>query len=171
MCGVAGSGKSTVAAALATANDWVYLDGDDYHSPASIERMRRGEPLTDADRAPWLAAIRDAYAGQVRAGATVMVACSALTRAHRNALRSPDLDVRFLQLSIPRDASLARLRSRGGHFAGPALAASQHAALQPLESDEPGIAIDGTMPLDRLIAAATAYTINGILPAPENQGQ
>lgn len=171
VCGVAGAGKSTVAAAVATTNGWVYLDGDDFHSSASIERMRRGEPLADAARMPWLAAILDAVAEQLRAGARVIVACSALTRAHRDALRSPDLDVRFLQLSIPQGTSLARLQVRSGHFAGPELAASQHASLQPLQPDEPGMTIDGTMHLDQLIAAATAYVINGIMPATDSWGQ
>jgi gluconokinase len=130
--------------------------------------MRSGESLTDAARTPWLAAIHDAFAERLRAGTKVIVACSALTRAHRNALRSPDLDVRFLQLSIPQGTSLARLQARSGHFAGPGLAASQHASLQQLQPDEPGITIDGTMHLDQLIAAATAYVIHGMTPATDS---
>jgi gluconokinase len=171
VCGVAGAGKSTVAAGVARALGWELVEGDDFHTRSSIERMRRGLPLTDSDRAPWLAAIRDAVMARLDDGSRVVVACSALTRDHRSALRMPGCDIRFLQLPLPPASALARLQERSGHFAGPVLAASQHATLEPLGPDEPGIAIDGTMPLDRLIAIATAYAIAGAASVTESQAR
>src|SRR3546814_12212494 len=81
--GVSGSGKTTIAAMLAGRLHWRFEEGDNLHSPANIEKMRRGIPLTDDDRGPWLRAIADVISGWIADGQPGVVACSALTRAYR----------------------------------------------------------------------------------------
>lgn len=87
VCGVCGSGKTTVGKALARALSASFIDADDLHPPPNLEKLRAGTPLTDADRAPWLDAVADAAAVQADAEPVVVVACSALKRAYREALR------------------------------------------------------------------------------------
>jgi len=95
--GVAGCGKSTVAALLAERLGWELLEGDGLHPATNVERMSAGVPLTDDDRAPWLAAIAEWMRERLDAGRPVVVACSALARRYRDVLRRDD--VLFLHLS------------------------------------------------------------------------
>ena len=150
--GVEGSGKSTVGGRLARALGLPFIEGDDFHSEQSIDKMRQGVALSDDDRWAWLAAVRRA----ARAAAPAVVACSALTRAHRDALRLIG-EIRFVWLRIaPADAH-ARCARRHDHFAGSALVTSQFATLQPPEDDEVDVAtFDATAPPDELIAAVRA---------------
>lgn len=129
--GVSGSGKTTVGREVAARAGWPFLDGDDFHVPGARARMARGEGLTDADRAPWLARLR---AG-LEALPDVVLACSALRRAYRDALRMPGLT--FLFLDVPRELLQARLAARAGHYAGPGLLPSQLATLEAPSPDEP----------------------------------
>jgi carbohydrate kinase (thermoresistant glucokinase family) len=133
--GVSGSGKSTVGALLAEGLGWPFEDGDEFHPPANIAKMSAGQPLTDDDRWPWLAAIAARIARARASGAGVVLGCSALKRAYRDALRDGHGDVRFLHLTGDPDLILARQASRTGHFMPPSLMASQFATLEPPEGE------------------------------------
>lgn len=142
--GVSGSGKSTVADVLADQLGWGQADADDFHSAANVAKMHAGIPLTDEDRASWLAALRDWITA---ASDDVVVACSALKRAYRDELRQAQADVRFLELSGDRELIAERMGERTDHFMPAGLLDSQLAALESLQSDEPGTVVDvGTAP-------------------------
>ena len=136
--GVSGCGKSLIGQRLATALGANFTDGDSLHPSANIAKMRRGEPLNDADRAPWLAQVGDT----LRAGNTV-VACSALKRAYRDQIRArAAAPVTFLYLRGQRDTLLDRMSTRPGHFMPPALLDSQLATLEPPAPDEAHLTAD-----------------------------
>ncbi len=158
--GVAGSGKTTVAAQLALRLDAVFAEGDDFHSPANVAKMSAGRPLTDADRRPWLAAIRDWLAEQHAAGRAAVVPCSALKRAYRDLLREAG-PVRFVHLTGSPELLAARIEARAGHFMKPEMLASQLATLEPLGPDEPGVSIDVAAPPERIVEAALASLTGG----------
>jgi gluconokinase len=129
LMGVAGTGKTTVGRLLAEDVGWLFLDADDFHSPANVEKMRRGEPLDDADRQPWLAALRGRLAEELGAGRSVVLACSALKTAYRERL-SVDERVRFVHLKGDPDLLRRRLGERPAHYFGPGLLESQLKALE-----------------------------------------
>jgi carbohydrate kinase (thermoresistant glucokinase family) len=139
---------------LAQKLGWEFVDGDDFHSPASKEKMGRGEPLTDADRMPWLESLREVVLGWLDQGTNGILACSALKRSYREKLRTGP-EVRFIYLK--RDSTLLeqRLRERTGHFAGSALLSSQIESLEEPSQAEAAITIaeEGT-------AAAVAKIIS-----------
>ena len=134
--GVAGAGKSTVGAALADALGWTFIDADDFHTAENIERIRSGVGLTDEDRAPWLARVRDAMLAAVEASRPAVVACSALKHRYRYALAHGIADVHFVYLRASEALLRYRLATRPGHFAGPAIAAAQAHALEPPDGHE-----------------------------------
>ena len=144
--GVSGCGKSSVGAALSEALSVPYVDGDDLHPATNVAKMARGEPLTDADRWPWL----DRVTETLRSGAPIMVGCSALKRVYRDRLRRAG-EVRFLHLAGTPEVIAARLGARQGHFMPPGLLESQFATLEPPGPDE-AITADIDQPLSRLIA-------------------
>jgi gluconokinase len=139
--GVSGSGKSTVMHALAERVGWPCAEADDFHSPANVQKMRLGHPLTDEDRWPWLAAIAGWIGEQEMAGRDAIVTCSALKRAYRDVLRAGHPSVWFAHVAPPRQVLEERLRRRKGHYMPPSLLASQMATLEPLQPDEPGATI------------------------------
>lgn len=147
--GVSGSGKSTVGRLLAAELDWPFVDGDEFHPPANVARLRAGQPLTDADRAPWLAAIAAWACGQP--GGAV-VACSALRRGYRDILRGSGPDVRFAVLSVEPAVLAQRVEHRPGHFMPASLLASQLATLEPLQPDEDGVTVDAGGTLEQVLA-------------------
>src|SRR5689334_16405247 len=115
--GPAGAGKTTVGERLAASLGWPFADADAFHPAANVEKMRRGEGLTDADRAPWLAALRDHIAATLAAGGHLVLACSALRRAYRDALLPADAPaeaVRFAYLHVSRETLARRLARRRG---------------------------------------------------------
>ncbi|MCW5890347.1 MAG: AAA family ATPase [bacterium] len=151
--GPAGAGKTTVGRRLAETLGWAFHDGDDVHPAANVAKMRRGEPLTDADRAGWLAALHELIAALGARGADAVLACSALRAAHRDVLAGGRDDVRFVYLRVPPDELRRRLEARRGHYMHADLLPSQLATLE-----EPGdaITLDGTRPPDELAAAIRA---------------
>lgn len=128
--GVAGSGKTTVAEALAEALDWPVYDADHYHPEANIAKMTKGEPLTDDDREAWLAALTTQLREHAAARTPAVLACSALKQRYRDQLRV-DATVQFVHLHGDYDLVLARLMERPGHFMKADMLASQFAALEP----------------------------------------
>lgn len=139
--GVTGCGKSTVGLRLASELGAVFADADDLHSPDAVAKMAANVPLVDGDRWPWLARVGEWLA----AGEDRVVACSALRRAYRDAIRDHAPDVVFVHLWAPQPVVEARVRARAestGHFAGTGLVESQYATLEDLEPDERGFAID-----------------------------
>lgn len=147
--GVSGSGKTTVGALLAQRIGVPYVEADDLHPPANVTKMAAGNPLTDDDRKPWLAAI----AGQITAVPGVVVSCSALCRRYREVLRRADARAWFLHLALDEEAATQRVVARPGHFMPPSLVASQFQILEPLES-EPGLVVDATQPAAQIVEAA-----------------
>src|SRR5215218_1732113 len=128
--GVTGVGKTTVGERLAADLGWPFFDADALHPPANVEKLRRGVALTDDDRAPWLAAIRDLMREHARAGRSAVIACSALKQAYRDYLAARTGDVRFVHLTGEFVLIEHRLRERAGHFMSPSLLASQFATLE-----------------------------------------
>jgi gluconokinase len=132
LMGPAGAGKTTIGILLAQSLGWQFLDADDLHSPENVERMRRGIALTDAERAPWLASIREALEQALLRGANVVLACSALKEEYRNALTPSGAEnsLRFVYLRASAQVLQDRLAHRVGHYAGPQLLQSQLATLE-----------------------------------------
>ena len=140
--GVSGSGKSTVGALLAAQMDADFIDADDLHSPSSRSKMAAGIALTDSDRIPWLRRVAAAIRDRRGAGRGVVVACSALRRTYRDALRATAGELDFVHLAGTREVLADRLDARTDHFMSPRLLDSQLSTLEPLEPDERGITID-----------------------------
>jgi gluconokinase len=138
--GVAGTGKTTIGPMLAKRLGVPYAEGDDFHPEANVAKMSAGVPLTDDDRRPWLDAI-GAWTLQ-RAGRGGVVSCSALARSYRDRLRGWAPDLVFVHLTGDRELIGARMARRSGHFMPTALLDSQYAALQRLQADEAGVAVD-----------------------------
>jgi gluconokinase len=137
--GVAGSGKSTVAKMLAERLGWPMAEGDDFHSQENKAKMAAGTPLTDADRKPWLEAIRDWID---RTPGNSVVTCSALRRSYRDILRGARGRVRFLHMQGSPAVLGSRIGSRTGHFMPPGMLISQLETLEPLQPDEDGAVVD-----------------------------
>jgi carbohydrate kinase (thermoresistant glucokinase family) len=140
--GVSGAGKSTVGALLAERLGWPFEDGDAFHPPANVEKMRAGTPLTDEDRWPWLAAIAARIAAARAEGRGVVIACSALRRAYRDVLRAGHADIRFLHLTGEPALIMARQAARQGHYMPASLVASQFATLEAPETEADVIDLD-----------------------------
>ncbi|QCI69185.1 gluconokinase [Phreatobacter stygius] len=151
--GVSGSGKSTVGAQLARMLGWDFRDGDAFHPPANVEKMRSGAPLTDADRWPWLDAIAGHVATLEGSGGHVVIACSALKRAYRDRLRAPGSRLRFVYLAGSFALIDARMAARVDHFMPPSLLESQFATLEPPGPDERAITVPIDMAPDAIVRA------------------
>jgi gluconokinase len=137
--GVSGSGKSTIADALATRTGYREEDGDSFHPAANVAKMHAGTPLTDEDRWPWLRAIAAAIDRNADAGTPVIIACSALKRAYRDILVHGRSDVRLVYLKGTQELIAKRLAARRNHFMPPSLLDSQFATLEEPTADEPVI--------------------------------
>jgi len=155
LIGPAGAGKTTVGIALATLLGWRFVDADDYHSAENRVRLGRGEALTDAERAPWLASLRDVIEGAVEHEQPMVLACSALKRSYREALLPRAARaagrVHFVYLKASRESLDKRLHARAGHFAPPALLESQLDTLEEPAPDEGVLTLDGERPVAGLV--------------------
>lgn len=150
--GVSGSGKSTIAQRLAETLGWDFIDGDDLHPPANIAKMSAGVPLQDADRWPWLEAIAAWLKGELDAGRSGVVACSALRRVYRERLREAGPGVRFVYLDVAHAELARRMRGRQ-HFMPPELLGSQLATLEEPASDEPALRVEANGTVEATLAA------------------
>lgn len=153
--GVSGTGKSTVARALAARLGVEYADADDFHPPANKAKMKSGLPLTDEDRYPWLEEIGRWLARHDTVGG--VVTCSALKRSYRDHLRRHNHRARFVHLHGDPDLIAGRIQHRHGHFMPSSLLGSQLATLQPLAPDEAGTVLDVAQPVEVLVAEAADY--------------
>ncbi|MHC6595189.1 gluconokinase [Arthrobacter sp. C152] len=170
--GVSGCGKSTVGALLAGRLGIAFLDGDDFHPAANKEKMAAGIPLTDDDRAPWLARIGQLLAGggpgaDDDGGTTVppVVACSALKRRYRDLLRSSAPGVVFVHLTGSAALIAARMDARAHEFMPRTLLESQLATLEQLEPDEAHILADISLEPAALVDAVVRELETLTLPA------
>ncbi|HEX3615816.1 MAG TPA: gluconokinase [Solirubrobacteraceae bacterium] len=139
MMGVSGAGKSTIARRLAVELGWDFAEGDDLHPAANVAKMAAGEPLTDADREPWLEAVAGWIDAEISAGRHGVITCSALKRSYRDLLRRPQ--VLFVYLSVPRVELERRMRNRRGHYMPASLLASQLDTLEPPRDDESALTV------------------------------
>ena len=132
LMGVSGSGKTTVGRLLARDLGWTFLDADDYHPAANVEKMRRGVPLTDEDRRPWLEALRWRVDEACARRKNVVLACSALKHTYQEYLQHDAVgQVHYVHLRASEALIAARLAGRKGHFMNPALLHSQFETLEP----------------------------------------
>ena len=134
--GVSGCGKSTIGEILARDFDGVYFDGDDFHPPANVEKMRQGIPLNDADRVGWMDRLRDLIQRRKYARNRTFIACSALRRAFRDGLRGAYSKLGFLYLEGDFDLINNRISARKGHYMPASLLKSQFDALEEPKADE-----------------------------------
>jgi gluconokinase len=149
--GVSGSGKSTIADALAARFGWRYEDGDRFHPPSNVAKMHAGHPLTDDDRWPWLRAIADEIDRVCGAGERAVIACSALKRAYREVLVHGRNDVRIVFLNGTQQLIADRLAARQGHFMPPGLLTSQFQALEPPTASEHPVAVSIDAPVETIV--------------------
>jgi gluconokinase len=161
--GVAGSGKSTIAAALARRLGREFRDGDSFHSPDNVAKMARGEALTDDDRLPWL----DSIAAWLAASPSRIVACSALKESYRDRLRVAG-PLLFLHLDITPSTARQRVAGRRRHFMPASLIGDQFATLERPTRDEPDVVrLDGEARKSVLLARALSAVIGVRRPAAD----
>jgi gluconokinase len=145
--GVAGSGKTTIGELLAARLQCTFLDGDSFHPPANIEKMSHGIPLTDEDRAPWLAAIHARIVDAVRADEQVIIACSALKQRYRETL-ARDVAITWVYLKGSVELIFARLQARAHHYMKAEMLASQ---ISDLEEPNDAITVDISPPPEVIV--------------------
>ena len=150
--GVAGSGKTTVGTMLADALHCDFLDADSLHSDSNIEAMQAGTPLTDADRAPWLAAIHARLLDAFRRGDSLVVACSALKETYRQVL-GHGIRITWVYLKGDADLIRSRLDRRTNHFMSSDLLASQ---FRELEEPSEAVVADVSPPPDAIVSGILA---------------
>lgn len=159
--GVSGAGKTTVGQALAADLHVPFVDGDELQPAANVCKMAAGTPLTDEDRAPWLARVGEVLASEPG----LVVACSALRRRYRDAIRAVAPDAVFIELEVDPSELDARMRRRRGHYMPASLLPSQLATLEPIAADEDGVIVDASGPpaevLARVRAALSAARAGG----------
>lgn len=136
LMGVSGSGKSTIGAAVAREIKAKFIDGDDLHPRANIQKMASGQPLNDEDRAPWLQRLNDAAYSLNHKNESGIIVCSALKRRYRDLLRKDNDNMVFIYLKGSFEVILARLQARSGHFMPTELLKSQFEALEEPGADE-----------------------------------
>lgn len=152
LMGVAGCGKSTIGAGLSKALGWPFRDADSFHPPANVAKMKSGQPLDDADRAPWLAAIAHWIDKRREQGAPGIVSCSALKRAYRGRIIGARRDVRLVYLRGDAELIGRRLAARKNHFMPASLLESQLAVLEEPGEEERPVIVDVALSPRRVVA-------------------
>lgn len=151
--GVCGSGKSTIGRALADRLGGEFFEGDGFHPGSNIEKMNKGIPLTDRDRADWLTRLSQAIAQRRQAGESTpaVFSCSALKKSYRDQLRRGDPDLRLVHLHGARELLEQRMLARRDHFMPPQLLTSQLATLEEPDEDEAPIIVDVSAGVDHIV--------------------
>jgi beta-N-acetylhexosaminidase len=162
--GVSGCGKTTIGDLVARELGVPFLDGDSLHPLENVAKMAAGTPLTDEDRWPWLATVGTELANAGDGG--MVLACSALRRSYRDAIRQQAPDTIFLHLHGSKDVLSQRLEGRTGHFMPTTLLESQLATLEPLEADEAGFVVDIVSQVDEVVAS-TLKSCLGTVDGPD----
>lgn len=161
MMGVSGSGKSTVARQAAALLDWPFVEGDDLHPEANVDKMRRGIALDDADRAPWLMAVAQTLRRWRAEGTPGVISCSALRRRYRDRIVEGHADVLLVHLHGSRQLIAHRLAARRGHFMPAGLLDSQFETLEPPQvPPEHALVLDIEQPA-RALAEAVVRRVTG----------
>lgn len=167
--GPAGCGKTTIAQYIAKSLNMPYIEGDEFHPPANIDKMSNNIPLTDSDRWDWLTALRQESLRRLSTGSSgVVLTCSALKRKYRDVIRvapyyDRDLLVHFIYLDAPEEVIIERVSARTNHYMGSSMVQSQFDILEPPATDESdAIVVDSTKPLDQVKDDALAKVINVI---------
>ena len=167
--GVSGAGKTAVGAALAARLGAAFKDADDLHPLPNVEKMTAGVPLTDEDRWPWLRLVGAELAAEHPHG--IVVACSALKRAYRDAIRAAAPSTRFVLLEVAPSVLKERLVQRPGHFMPVALLTSQLETLEPLETAEVGMTVTSEGGIEALTDQILANLRQGHLAVPAGTDQ
>ena len=167
--GVSGCGKTTVGGLVARELGVPFLDGDSLHPVENVAKMAAGHPLTDEDRWPWLAIVGRELAAAGDSG--MVLACSALRRTYRDAIREQAPDTIFLHLNGSKEVLAQRVGGRAGHFMPPALLDSQLATLEPLRADERGVVVDIAAPVNEVVDGAVSVVSASAfrVPAPPHE--
>ncbi|MEZ2128643.1 MULTISPECIES: gluconokinase [unclassified Sinorhizobium] len=151
--GVSGCGKTSVGKLLASSLGYTFIEGDSRHSAANVEKMRKGIPLTDDDRWPWL----ETLGAELAAGGETVISCSALKRSYRDLLRNEaGRTITFVFLQGTRTMLAARMSGRKGHYMPLSLLDSQLATLELPTSERDVVAIEIDQPLERIVSMAIA---------------
>jgi gluconokinase len=148
LMGVSGVGKTAVGQRLAEALGWSFRDADDFHSAESIAKMAAGIPLSDEDRWPWLARLRELIQGTLESGGDVVLACSALRRVYRERLTVDPVRERWVYLWAPREVITQRLAQRRGHYMPATLLDSQ---LATMEAADDALKVEVSGELDSIV--------------------
>jgi len=167
--GVSGAGKSTVGRQLAKRLGWNFAEGDALHSPQNVAKMKSGQPLTDADRGPWLAAVAQVIDAWRRRGERGVITCSALKRVYRRQIIGDRSDVRLVYLEGPRELIAERLPARQGHFMPQSLLESQFATLEPPGPDENPITVAINRPVQEIVDSVVSV-LSSSARSPEASG-
>src|SRR5512133_2971604 len=149
--GVCGCGKSEMGRRIAARTGYTYAEGDDFHSASNVAKMTAGTPLDDADRADWLATLKEKIREAADRNEGYVLSCSALKRRYRDLLREGDSALVFIHLDGSPEVILSRMRGRENHFMPTALLESQFRDLERLAPDETGMVLDITMEPDQLV--------------------
>ncbi len=146
--GVSGAGKSAVGERLAKRLGWTFLDGDDFHPQSNLQKMSAGIPLNDADRRPWLLAIRRRIDRLEASDTSAIIACSALKKTYRRKLLEETRDTRLVYLRGSRELIGKRLSQRREHFFNPVLMATQ---FETLEEPDDALVVDVDQTLESVV--------------------
>lgn len=155
LMGVSGAGKTTIGRSLAAELGWPFFEGDDFHPSENINKMMRGEPLSDQDRRPWLEELHRLIVRLTQQQRSALISCSALKQAYRDYLKI-GAQVRFIYLKGPPNLLRQRLKQRQRHFMQANMLESQ---LNILDEPQDALTIDTDQPLERILQIITEALI------------